>query len=566
MVNNTEGTKEALQSSSISSETKIESNQNLETIAADKVVEDNQPIKVADNHNTNHIIEKDIKQVSSTAKNISAPQSALQSAHENSNSEKNEKSDSLNSKGKDPLPTKEEGSDIKGVETPICVPGQDKCENNMQLTVSGSAGSSNTAGGPGNGAVVQGTTSSTSVSSPPGPGPGGISSQHSPGSSSTSSSTSGGGGSGYTRQSNPRPRSYKHNSSINHSSAGTNSSSSKQNNGSNGTINVNKNINSTSIASSTTTMVTSTSLPPSAVSAAPYIPPSHVMIQQPHIDTSYSRAPPPPGLPLNHGGSNHMSHHPHVHASHPAQAHMSPVPPTYCVPPGDPNSGSHPLHGCPPPPPPPGVPPAGASWICYPQYDSSIPPGGPPIPGVPSPHGGTHMPTFVHHIGTQQIPPPPLAQHPPAAITNVQINASSSSNVNGKSSNENTSSKGRSSTPSASISSNNYSHQQSSPSSVTTSCQSTSCAMTSLASTTPTTVVTSGVSHPPPTVMAPPPHIGSPATQPPHIVNYHVHQGEVVSLQMGDGQVEVIHGKIFYMNTFRRMTNTTKSKHISTLN
>jgi len=190
MVNNTEGTKEALQSSSISSETKIESNQNLETITADKVVEDNQPIKVADNHNTNHIIEKDIKQVSSTAKNISAPQSALQSAHENSNSEKNEKSDSLNSKGKDPLPTKEEGSDIKGVETPICVPGQDKCENNMQLTVSGSAGSSNTAGGPGNGAVVQGTTSSTNVSSPPGPGPGGISSQHSPGSSSTFGATS----------------------------------------------------------------------------------------------------------------------------------------------------------------------------------------------------------------------------------------------------------------------------------------------------------------------------------------------------------------------------------------
>ena len=45
--------------------------------------------------------------------------------------------------------------------------------------------------------------------------------------------------------------------------------------------------------------------------------------------------------------------------------------------------------------------------------------------------------------------------------------------------------------------------------------------------------------------MAPPPHVGSPATQPPHVVNYHVHQGEVVSLQMGDGQVEVIHGKTF---------------------
>ena len=248
-----------------------------------------------------------------------------------------------------------------------------------------------------------------------------------------------------------------------------------------------------------------------------------------------------------------MSHHPHVHASHPAQPHMSPVPPTYCIPPGDPNSGSHPLHGCPPPPPPPGVHPAGASYICYPHYDSSIPPGAPPIPGVPSPHGGSHMPTFVHHVGTQQVPPPPLAQHPPTAITNVQINASATSNGSSKSSNDNTSSKGRSSTPSASISSNNFSHQQSSPSSVTTSCQSTSCVMTSLASTAPTTVVTSGVSHPhpPPTVMAPPPHVGSPATQPPHVVNYHVHQGEVVSLQMGDGQVEVIHGKTFEKNNYK---------------
>ena len=84
-----------------------------------------------------------------------------------------------------------------------------------------------------------------------------------------------------------------------------------------------------------------------------------------------------------------------------------------------------------------------------------------------------------------------------------------------------------------------------------------------LASTAPTTVVTSGVSHPhpppPPTVMAPPPHVTSPQSQAPHVVNYHVHQGEVVSLQMGDGQVEVIHGKtylplIFSVNHNARIT------------
>ena len=547
MVNNTEGAKEAFQSSSISTEAKIGSDQNLVTIAVDKKAEDTLPKKATDDHKPNHIIGKDIQNITSTSKSVGTHLSALKNTPTTSNSAKDENSECLSSKGKEPLPSEEGCSDIKGAEASICVSPKNSCDNNMQLTVSGSVGSSNASGGTGTGTVGQGSSSSTNVSSPPGPGPGGISSQHSPGSSSTSSSTSGGGGSGYTRQSNPRPRSYKHNSSINHSAVGTNSSSSKQNNGSNGTISANKNISSTNVASSTTTMVTSTSLPPSAVSAAPYIPPSHVMVQQPHIDTSYTRAPPPPGLPSHHGGSNHMSHHPHMHASHPAQAHMSPVPPTYCVPPGDPGSGNHPLHGCPPPPP--GVPPAGASWICYPHYDSTIPPGAPPIPGVPSPHGGTHIPTFVHHIGTQQIPPPPLAQHAPAAITNVQLNPSASTNGSGKSSNENSSSKGRSSTPSASISSNNFSHQQSSPSSVTTSCQSSSCTMTSLASTAPTTVVTSGVSHPhpppPPTVMAPPPHVGSPATQPPHVVNYHVHQGEVVSLQMGDGQVEVIHGKIF---------------------
>ena len=96
-------------------------------------------------------------------------------------------------------------------------------------------------------------------------------------------------------------------------------------------------------------------------------------------------------------------------------------------------------------------------------------------------------------------------------------------------------------------SSNSFSHQQSSPSSAAASCQSTTCAMTSLASTAPTTVVTSGAGHPHPppypAVLAPPPHVGSPQSQAPHVVNYHVHQGEVVSLQMGDGQTEVIHGK-----------------------
>ena len=45
--------------------------------------------------------------------------------------------------------------------------------------------------------------------------------------------------------------------------------------------------------------------------------------------------------------------------------------------------------------------------------------------------------------------------------------------------------------------------------------------------------------------MAPPPHVGSSQSQPPHVVKYHVHQGEIVSLQMGDGNVEVIHGKTF---------------------
>ena len=416
---------------------------------------------------------------------------------------------------------------------------------NMQLTVSGSGGPPTISGC----SVTQSSNPITNVSSPPGPGPGGISSQHSPGSSSTSSSTSGGGGAGYTRQSNPRPRSYKHNSMIHHSSAASTSASSKHNNASNGSCSTNKS-NSTigSSVSTTTTVVSTTSLPASAVSAAPYIPPSHVMIHQPHLDNTYSRAPPPPGLPPHQGVSSQISHHPHMHASHQVQTHMSPVPPTYCLPPGDPGQAGHPLHGCPPPPPPPGVPPAGASWICYPHYDTTLPPGAPPMSGVPPTHGGAHIPTYVHHVGTQQVPPPPMAQHQNAAITNVQVNSTSSSNTT-KSSHDSSSCKARSSTPSASISSNNYSHQQSTPSPVTSSCQSSTCAMTSLTTSTPTTITTSGVAHPhpppPPSIMAPPPHVGSSQSQPPHVVNYHVHQGEIVSLQMGDGNVEVIHGKTY---------------------
>ena len=561
MVKNTEVTKEILQRSSIAAGTAIETDQ-LVTIASGDRSKDTLPSTAANEHRAQEDIKKETELPISTLQSASSNLSVAKPICPTRSQTKDETTKNVASQEKE-LPVNSKISpEVKGALISLHTCEKSTSEATMQLTVSGSGGPSNNSGGASNSVVAQGNNITSTVSSPPGPGPGGISSQHSPGSSSTSSSTSGGGGSGYTRTSNPRPRSYKHNASINHSSVGTNLSSSKHNSASNGNSSANKTNISTSVSSATSTIVTSTSLPPSAVSAAPYIPPSHVMIHQPHLDTSYTRAPPPPGLPAHHGGSNQMSHHPHMHASHPAQTHMSPVPPTYCVPPGDPASGGHPIHGCPPPPPPPGVPPAGASWICYPHYDSSIPPGAPPIPGVPSPHGGTHIPTFVHHVGTQQMPPPPMAQHQPAAITNVQINASASNSASSKSSNENSSCKGRSSIPSVSISSNNYSHQQSSPSSVATSCQSSTCAMTLATTAPPTTVVTSAVTHPhpppPPAVMAPPPHVGSPQTQPPHVVNYHVHQGEVVSLQMGDGQVEVIHGKkriYLHLNTAQNVHN-----------
>ena len=65
MVNNTEGTKEALQSSSTSPETKVTSNQNLVKIAVDNTEKDINAKKASDVDTSHHIIEKEIKNTTS---------------------------------------------------------------------------------------------------------------------------------------------------------------------------------------------------------------------------------------------------------------------------------------------------------------------------------------------------------------------------------------------------------------------------------------------------------------------------------------------------------------------
>ena len=149
MVNNTEGTKEALQSSSTSSETKVGSNQNLVKIAVDNTEKDINAKKATDVNTSHHILEKEIKNITSNAKDTPTSLSALKTTQASSTLAKDENKETLKFKEKEPLASKEVSSGIKGAEKPSCATGQSKRDNNMQLTVSGSTGSSHTTGGPG---------------------------------------------------------------------------------------------------------------------------------------------------------------------------------------------------------------------------------------------------------------------------------------------------------------------------------------------------------------------------------------------------------------------------------
>ena len=260
-----------------------------------------------------------------------------------------------------------------------------------------------------------------------------------PGSASTSSSSSSSSSNtGYTRQSNPRPRAHKHPTPAVSSSSNT----------------------STTSTSGTVTAPIISSLPPSAISAAPYIPTS--MIHQP---VDYHHGPPP----LHH---IHHLHHP---------LHMAP---TYAYMPGTMQCPD----GVPPHaagPPPPGVPtpplnPAGTAWMS-PYY---------PAPIYDGTGGG--IPTFVHHV----TPPTPSA----TTVGGTGMNTASNNTSHNKSGSNRMS-------PSP-----QQQHLVHPPANNTSYCQN-----------------HSGLqAHPPPQQ---------------HVVSYHLQHGEVISLQLGDGQVEVIQGK-----------------------
>ena len=171
------------------------------------------------------------------------------------------------------------------------------------------------------------------------------------------------------------------------------------------------------------------------------------------------------------------------------------VPPAYQQPQGNPADYMHPhqqiSYGYEAPPPPMGQPPPG--WIPATPYFYEQ--------GAPHPQGGAHAPPYVQHMCT--IPPPPHV-------------VGSSANKSG----------GGRATPSTVTSNSN------------------------------TSLMSSGEVQPQPAavVTGPPGPPGGPG-QPPqeYEVEYHLHQGEVISLQLGDGRVQIIPGKtmaLFFIYLF----------------
>ena len=271
---------------------------------------------------------------------------------------------------------------------------------------------------------------------------------HSPGSASTSSSSSSSSSNtGYTRQSNPRPRAHKH------------STGSATGNGSGPII---------------------SSLPPSAISAAPYIPTSMVHQQ-------------PVGVDYHHGGHNHPPPLHHIHHLH----HPVHIAPTYAYMPcpdgGPPHTTGPPPHGIPPPPLNPG---SGTAWI-NPYYPGPI-------------YDSSGIPTFVHHV----TPPTP------SATTGNNNNAGGTGGSGGAKS---AGSNRMSPAPQHLV-------QHPAVSSAPTFCQNHSpAAVSSAGAPVNSCPNSSGLHQQPP--------------QQQHVVSYHLQQGEVISLQLGDGQVEVIQGR-----------------------
>jgi len=288
------------------------------------------------------------------------------------------------------------------------------------------------------------TTPKTTSPAPPTTAGGPQNLHHSPGSASTSSSSSSSSSNtGYTRQSNPRPRAHKH------------STGSATGNG-NGPI--------------------ISSLPPSAISAAPYIPTS--MVHQ------------PVGVDYHHGGHNHPPPLHHIHHLH----HPVHIAPTYaylpCPDGGPPHTTGPPPHGIPPPP---LNPASGTAWIS-PYYPGPI-------------YDSSGIPTFVHHV----TPPTPSA-----------TTANNSGNTN--------SSSGAKSTNNRMSPAPQHLVQHPAASSAPTFCHNHSPAAVSLAGSPVSSCPnSSGLQQQPP--------------QQQHVVSYHLQQGEVISLQLGDGQVEVIQGR-----------------------
>jgi hypothetical protein len=293
-----------------------------------------------------------------------------------------------------PLSAENGGNPPEGTPTKVEKAGQE-----MQLPLNG--GSSGASSGPAQSAGAPATTAPQ---------------QHSPGSTSSVSSNGSNVG-GYTRQSNPRPR--KHNSS----------SSNNQN-------------TSTSTAASTSSprVPISTSLPPSAVTAPPYVP-------RPPLQNivDYGSQPPPPYGFID--GSYAPVYYPYQ---------TSPV--TEFVPP--------PTRGIPPPAM------ANAQSAAKPTGVGSNPQG-PPGRYTPSPHsvsGSSSPSSFCHQNGAAPTSIAPTSANAPVAMA----------------------------FPPGAV--------------------------------------------PVPAVASP---SGAAGAGQQHVVNYHIHQGEVISLQMGDGNMQVIPGRNF---------------------
>ena len=166
MVKNTEVTKEILQRSSIAAGTAIETDQ-LVTIASGDRSKDTLPSTAANEQRAGQDIEKETELPISTPQSASSILSVVKPICTTSSQTKDETTKYVAIQEKEPPVNPKNISEVKGASISLHTCEKNTNEANMQLTVSGSGGPSNSSGVASNSGVAQGNNITSTVSSPP---------------------------------------------------------------------------------------------------------------------------------------------------------------------------------------------------------------------------------------------------------------------------------------------------------------------------------------------------------------------------------------------------------------